>query len=197
MNKLKKAIHRGYRIATLRKGIYGQYGKGNEIKSGIWIDEGSKIGNYNYIGERVFIRHAKVGSYCSIAANVVIGPNEHNYHHISTRSLVLNSDVKKHYTDKSVSIGNDVWIGINAVILRGVRVGNGAIIAAGAVVNKDVPDFGIVGGIPARLIKMRFSQKIVDIINASKWWEKDVKDAKKEVEKLTKELKKVAPGEIA
>ena len=197
MNKLHKGIHRLYRIFILLKGIYGQYGKGNDFKSRLWIDEKSVLGNYNYIGDGVFIREAKIGSYCSIAANVAIGPNEHNYHYLSTRSLVLEPKAQNYYTSKKVSVGNDVWIGMNAIVLRGVKVGNGAVIAAGSVVTKDVPDFSIVAGVPARLIKMRFSEEVIKKINKTQWWNHDVKEAKVKVETLTKELKAVFPGEVA
>ena len=184
MNKTQKAIHRLIRILTLRAGIYGTYGVGNEFKSGIRLDEDTTIGNYNYIGNHVVFTKAVLGSYCSIADNVVIGPGDHDYRNISTRSIVLSSDARSHFTDKPVMIGNDVWIGVNAVILRGVTIGDGAVIASGAVVNKDVPDFAIVGGVPAKVIKYRFSEPKIEKIKDSQWWRKDLSDAKQIVEKL-------------
>jgi len=69
-----------------------------------------------------------------------------------------------------VTIKNDVWIGANAIILRGVTIGNGAVIAAGAVVSKDVPDYAIVGGVPAKVIKYRFNEEEICILNKSEWW---------------------------
>lgn len=70
-----------------------------------------------------------------------------------------------------VTIKNDVWIGERAIILSGVTIGNGAIIAAGAVVTKDVPDFAIVGGVPAKIIKYRFAPEEIDVLNKTHWWD--------------------------
>lgn len=72
-------------------------------------------------------------------------------------------------------VENDVWIGYNATIMPGVRIGNGAVIAAQSVVTKDVPPFTIVGGNPARIIKQRFSDEVVQILQALKWWDWDVR----------------------
>ncbi len=74
-----------------------------------------------------------------------------------------------------LKIGNDVWIGANVLILDGVTIGNGAIIAAGAVVTKDVPPYAVVGGVPAKIIKYRFNKEEIDFLEQLKWWEKDEK----------------------
>lgn len=73
----------------------------------------------------------------------------------------------------AVYIGNDVWIGCDVTILGGVKVGDGAIIAAGAVVTRDVEPYTIVGGVPAKTIRKRFTDKQIDFLNQFKWWEKD------------------------
>ena len=72
-------------------------------------------------------------------------------------------------------IGNDVWIGLNATILDGVTIGDGAIVAAGAVVTKDVPPYAVVGGVPAKIIKYRFTESQIDFLLKFRWWEKDRK----------------------
>ena len=72
---------------------------------------------------------------------------------------------------EAVTIGNDVWIGANVTVLDGVKIGNGAIIGANSVVTKDVLPFMIVGGVPAREIKMRFSEIIINAIKLSQWWD--------------------------
>ena len=69
-------------------------------------------------------------------------------------------------------IGNDVWIGQGTKLLNGIKIGNGAIIAAGSIVVKDVPSYSIVGGTPAKIIKMRFSQAQIDYLESFKWWDK-------------------------
>ena len=70
-------------------------------------------------------------------------------------------------------IGNDVWIGLNATILDGVTIGDGAIVAAGAVVTKDVPPYAVVAGVPAKIIKYRFTESQIDFLLKFRWWEKD------------------------
>lgn len=77
------------------------------------------------------------------------------------------------YTNGDIIIGNDVWIGTNAIILSGVTIGHGAIIAAGAVVTKDVPSYAIVGGNPAKIIKFRFNEAKIKELIEIKWWDWD------------------------
>ena len=70
-----------------------------------------------------------------------------------------------------MKLGNDVWVGAHTVILRGVNVGNGAVIAAGAVVTKDVPDYAVVAGVPARVLRYRISKEKQDEVIATRWWD--------------------------
>ena len=82
-------------------------------------------------------------------------------------------------TKLNCTIKNDVWIGVDSVILRGVTIGNGVIIGANSVVNKDIPDFAIAVGSPAKVIKYRFKKNKINKILKSKWWESDIDYARK------------------
>lgn len=90
---------------------------------------------------------------------------------------------------KKVTIGNDVWIGTNVTILPGVNIENGAIIAAGAVVNKDVPAYSIVGGVPAKVIKYRFPQDVINVLLKEEWWTWSDDEIKTHIPKMYEENK--------
>ena len=91
-------------------------------------------------------------------------------------------------THGDVTIGNDVWIGTDSIIRRGITVGDGAVIGANSFVNSDVPPYAIVAGIPAKIIKYRFSEKVIRKLLDSKWFLLDLDDAKELVRKLEKEI---------
>lgn len=133
------------------------------------VDASSTIGSYTYIGKNSFITKASIGRFCSIANNVSIGHGEHKLNLISTSS-VFYKDAWQELTEHDCIIDNDVWIGVDAIILRGVRIGTGAVIGANAVVTRDVPPFAIVAGVPARILKYRFDQQKQALILKSEWW---------------------------
>lgn len=178
MNNIKKGIHRIIRIITLKKGVYCKYGSGCRFKEGFFADEETEVGSYNYFGRFTTITRARIGNFCSIAPFVTIGPGEHLVDGVST-SERINSLLPGHRPLNSgiVEIGNDVWIGVNAVILRNVKVGDGAIVAAGAVVTKDVPPYAIVGGVPARIIRYRNPGKDMNELQESCWWNNSPEEA--------------------
>ena len=92
-------------------------------------------------------------------------------------------------TDKTskgdLTIGNDVWIGANVVVLSGVKIGNGVIVAANAVVSSDIPDYAIVGGVPSKIIKYRFSEEVRNKLNSDAWWDWDYNIIKNKKELFT------------
>lgn len=145
----------------------------------------NSIGDETYIGFNCFITTSTIGRYCSIANNVSIGVGEHRIYRVSTSSLFYKNPFET-LTQQDCIIGNDVWIGSNAVIRRGVKIGNGAVIGANSFVNKDVGDFEIVAGSPAKFIKKRFDEKTIKIINDSNWWDLDFSDANAKIKELEK-----------
>lgn len=136
-----------------------------------------EIGKYTY-GYRIndIGRNSTIGAFCSIAAGVKIGLMNHPTQYVSTNPFLYYMNRGFLKENKNIDakigshIGSDVWIGNNAVIIPGIHVGNGAVIAAGAVVTKDVAPYEIVGGVPARHIKWRFEEEIRNALNDSEWW---------------------------
>lgn len=124
------------------------------------------------------INEISIGKFCSIARNVDIQEFNHSFKGMSTYFVakhLLNAKDKNQgiYSNGPIRIGNDVWIATQCVILSGVTIGNGAIVAANTVVNKDVPPYAIVGGTPAKVIGYRFEQPIIDKLQELSWWDWD------------------------
>lgn len=137
------------------------------------------IDDYSYTGPFDMIFHAEIGKFTSISYGVTIGPPEHNYHRLSTHPMIYdkfygifeeNGDIRNEKFEKPITIGNEVWIGCNATIRRGVKIGDGAIVGANSMVNKDVPPYAIVAGCPARIIKYRFDRDTINELLKLKWW---------------------------
>lgn len=128
------------------------------------------VGRYTY-GELFVLNHSKdsqlwIGDFCSIAGNVTfVVCADHNINTISTfpfEVMCLKESSKEAVSKGDIVVEDDVWIGQNATILSGVHIGQGAIVAANAVVTKDVPSYAIVGGNPAKIIKYRFTEEIIE-----------------------------------
>lgn len=161
----------------------------------------STFGNMTYIGQGSRISHSKIGRFCSISQEVIIGPGKHPINSFfsthpaffSTKRQSGKTFVKHNLFKefKKTVIGNDVMIGARAIILDGVKVSDGAIVGAGAVVTKDVLPYAIVGGVPAKIIKFRFPKKIIKYLLDSKWWTLNETSLLGSVDKLNKEVRKV------
>ena len=138
----------------------------------------SDIGRYTSIGRRTTIRNAKIGSFCSISYNVSIGAASHPIERISGSAAFFKKkfgivDYDENIKRGTTYIGHSVWIGCNAVIMEGVKVGNGAVIGAGAIVTKDVKPYEIVVGVPAKHLKFRFNNECILAMEKMRWWEWD------------------------
>lgn len=145
------------------------------------------IGFLSYIGARSEIYNGtSIGRFCSIAAEVVIAPTNHPTNRVTTHLVSFSntgpfkdSEIFSSWLRGSplegnkakTSIGNDVWIGRGVTIKKGVTIGDGAIIGAGSVVVSDIPAYTIVGGVPAKEIRKRFTDDIIYRFLKSKWWE--------------------------
>lgn len=132
-----------------------------------------------------YIGNVDIGRYCSIAYGVNIGMFEHPVDWLSTTTRQYLAGhvygarpVHLRSFDPSplTVIGNDVWIGVGATLIDGIKIGDGAIVAAGAVVTKDVPPYAIVGGVPAKIIRYRFDEKTIADLLELKWWDYDMAD---------------------
>jgi acetyltransferase-like isoleucine patch superfamily enzyme len=125
----------------------------------------------------------EIGSFCSIARNVSIQTYNHNFKKITSyyigKNLFKESwDNEVIYKKKKVKIKNDVWVGAHSVILGGVVIGDGAIIASNSVVTKDVPAYSIVGGVPAKVISYRFDKETIEFLEKLKWWDWSIEKIK-------------------
>ena len=132
----------------------------------------------------------KIGNFCSIApgVNIVLG-GEHRVDWVTTYpfNVILPEyrHIKGHPATKGdITIGNDVWIGMNATILSGVTIGDGAVIGANSLVTNDVEPYTIVGGNPAKPIRKRFDQQTIDKLLRIKWWDWDIEKIKRNVPDL-------------
>lgn len=142
-----------------------------------------KVGNYSYIGSNCHIS-AEIGRYCSISNNVhtILGKHPVDtwvsthpafYSEKYCCGKTYSSENRFDENSPMVKIGNDVWIGHGAAIMGGITIGDGAIVAASAMVTKDVPPYAVVGGVPARVIKYRFNANQIDKLLFIKWWDWD------------------------
>lgn len=151
------------------------------------LDKNSSMGIHTYIGKGTCVTKTKIGNYCSIGTDVLIGPGEHDFSKITTSMEFCAIDPYESLTQSSCEIEHDVWIGSNAVILRGVTIGTGAVVGAHAVVTKSIPPYAIAVGIPAKVIKYRFSENKIVKLLASNWFLKNKEEAALLIKRLENE----------
>lgn len=146
------------------------------------IVKNSSIGQFSTAGQLFRCIDVDIGAFCSIGDNVLMNAGEHPHSWLTTHIFPFNHaawdwcpsvdlpNFTEWKTRERCTIGNDVWVGVNAVILTHASIGDGAVIAAGAVVHADVPPYAIVGGVPSRIIGYRFNAPTIARLLSAQWW---------------------------
>ena len=158
-----------------------EFGSFNEISEGSRL-RNVKMGDYSYCDRFADIANAEIGKFANIASFTRIGPTDHpmhlaSQHHFLYRTSYYWHDQEdwaeffEHRASRVLYIGHDTWIGAHALIMPEVTIGHGAIVAAGAVVTKDVEPYTIVGGVAAKFIKRRYPEEIAERMQALAWWD--------------------------
>jgi len=164
-------------VRNCRFGRYTQVGEHSHLDACLLDD-------YSYLGPRCDLNSTDIGKFANIAAQVRINPGFHpmewvSQHHFTYRRTFYgmdshdDADFFAWRARQRVSIGHDTWIGHGAVIMPGVRIGNGAVVGSNSVVTKDVPAWSIVGGVAAKPIRQRFPRAIAEALEATAWWDWD------------------------
>lgn len=179
MSKLgsEPSIHPTARVTRSRLGAYTEVGA-HSVVTEVTMDD------YSYVAQGAQFDMATIGKFASIAAYARINPGNHPMSRASQAHFQYRAS--KYWggeTDETeffdwrrshwVTVGHDVWIGHGGVVLAGNNVGTGAVVAAGAIVTKDVPPYAIVAGNPARVMRMRFDERIAGRLMALGWWDWD------------------------
>ena len=157
------------------------------------------VNNFDHVSSDIV--GLEIGDFCSIADNVnFLLAGEHNLNRISTFPFMRYVPDKKIVNDScskgKIIVEDDVWIGYGATILSGVKLGQGAVVATGAVVTKDVPEYAIVGGVPARIIKYRFSPEVINILRNIDYSKIDCNVVKSNMELFNCSIEKMSVNEI-
>ena len=150
-----------------------------------------EIGDFTYVAANSTISNTKIGKFCSIGPNFFCGAGIHPVNGISTsptfysttgQNGTILATENKIIEEKEILIGNDVFIGVNVTILDDIKIGNGAIIGAGSIVTKDIPAYAVAVGVPAKVVKYRFEDDVIEKLQALQWWnfaEEQLKDVEK------------------
>lgn len=180
--KMQRSI-RGFRAAASSNvDTHSQLGAAVHLGKGVFVGR-SSIGYATYVNANSSVKNCSIGKFCSIGPEVIVGGvGKHPVNFLSTHPAFYSARgqsgvqfaTQSGFSEmRQTTIGNDVWIGARAIILDGVVLGDGAIVAAGAVVTQDVPPYTIVGGVPAKPIRKRFSSETIESFLALKWWDAD------------------------
>jgi phosphonate metabolism protein (transferase hexapeptide repeat family) len=170
-------LHPNANVRQSKLGAFVEIGEGSHILETV-------MGDYSYTARYADIAYSFLGKFVNVAAFTRINPGEHPYHRASLHHFMYRASyfwpdepdeaaVFDWRRSRPVRIGHDTWIGHGAIVMKGVTIGNGAIIAASSVVTKDVPPYAVVGGTPAQLIKWRHPAPVAERLQALAWWDWD------------------------
>jgi len=175
------------------------FGKFTKLYENVQFND-SSLGSFSYINTNCILNNVQIGKFTSIAPYTTVIYGQHPTHFVSTHPIFYSTREQcgTTFTDKqlyeefnyvkgakkSVIIGNDVWIGYGVKIVEGITIEDGAVILAGSLVTKDVESYSMVGGIPAKHIKYRFTQEIIIRLKDVKWWDEDIEWIKKNANKF-------------
>lgn len=180
--KLAMVSHVGLKLHWSACCARVRFGKYNSVGPRVWVNDAA-LGDFSYIAADTSVSNADFGKYCSVGNQVLIGGGRHPTDRLSTHPVFYSRGRQVEFSigmddafdeNPRVKVGHDVWIGARAVINSGVSIGDGAIVAAGAVVVKDVPPYAVVGGVPAKVMKYRFQQDDINRLLTIKWWDRDL-----------------------
>lgn len=168
-------LHPGAVVRNCVLGAFTEVGEGSHLLESV-------LGDYSYTARYADIAYSVLGKFVNVAAFTRINPGEHPYHRASLHHFMYRSSyywpdepdepaVFDWRRSRPVRVGHDSWIGHAAVIMKGVSIGNGAIVAAKSVVTKDVPPYAVVAGAPARIVKWRHPQPVAERLQALAWWD--------------------------
>lgn len=155
------------------------------IAKNSFISVGTTIGVGTRINGKILIKGSgsvNIGKYCAIGSDVKIISSNHSTKPVNLQyTLQKKIGLKAEKKTEPVIVGHNVWIGDSVIILSGVNIGNGAVLAAGSVATKDVEPYAIVGGVPAKFIKSRFEMDKINQIENSQWWDWSIEEMKKNI----------------
>lgn len=166
------------------------------------------IGAFSCLQNRCEFTHTTIGRYCSLASQVCAGPGQHFTHNLTTHPFIWDPEdqsarlgqfesyrkimgrrpfsrpatIPRAMSAPGIRIGHDVWIGTRVIIMGGVTIGDGAVLAAGAIVTKDVAPYSVVAGVPAREVKKRFAPDLIEKLLELQWWNYDMAHVSNQVD---------------
>jgi len=180
------------RHCSLREAVFGKY---STVLDGASLQHVT-LGDFSYVSYNSILVNTTIGKFCSIGSNIQIGLAPHPvrdfvstypaFYSKSNTGCVMNFRSESVFVDAvpETRLEHDVWIGTNVIIPGGIAIGTGAVVAAGAVVTRDVPPYAVVGGNPAKLIRHRFPDDVINTLLQSEWWNWPIEKIQRNVDEF-------------